>query len=69
MSFFGLQIGSPIAATSKPQQQQLTEAHNLIGWAIIVLAAGHAAAALYHHFRLKDQVLERMLPRGRVQIP
>jgi cytochrome b561 len=69
MSFFGLQIGSPIAATSKPQHQQLTEAHNLIGWAIIVLAAGHAAAALYHHFRLKDQVLERMLPRGRVQIP
>jgi cytochrome b561 len=39
--------------------------HNLNGWAIIILAAGHAAAALHHHYVLRDQVLSRMLPSVR----
>lgn len=30
-------------------------------WAILALL--HAAAALYHHYVLKDRVLVRMLPR------
>jgi len=38
------------------------EWHEKIGWAIIIVALGHAAAALYHHFVLKDRVLRRMLP-------
>jgi cytochrome b561 len=36
-----------------------------VGWAIIVLALGHALAALYHHYVLKDRVLGRMLPFAR----
>jgi len=32
---------------------------------IVILAAGHAAAALYHHYALKDRVLGRMLPLAR----
>ena len=36
--------------------------HEWIGWAIIILALIHALAALYHHYVLKDRVLERMLP-------
>jgi cytochrome b561 len=67
MSFFGIPIASPIAAMSRAQHHTLEERHNQIGWAIIVIAAGHAAAALYHHFKLKDRVLERMLPRGRLR--
>lgn len=38
--------------------------HNFIGWTIIVLVALHAAAALLHHYVLKDDVLRRMLPRS-----
>jgi cytochrome b561 len=67
MSFFGLPIPSPIPAMTRPQHELLQETHNIIGWAIIVIATGHAIAALYHHFGLKDRVLERMLPRGRVE--
>ena len=62
MNFFGLQIPGPFVGGGKQIAHQLEDIHNWVGWAIIVLAAGHAAAALYHHFVLKDRVLERMLP-------
>ena len=42
--------------------KQLMEAHSITAtillWAVIV----HAAAALYHHFIKKDNILQRMLP-------
>ncbi|WP_244808443.1 cytochrome b [Caballeronia zhejiangensis] len=62
MSFFGLPIKPPFAPFSKPAHHNVGEAHELAGWAIIVLAALHAAAALFHHFFLRDNVLVRMLP-------
>jgi cytochrome b561 len=62
MSFFGLQIPSPMATVSRAAHHQIGEAHDLIGWVIVVAAAGHAAAALYHHYIVKDNVLRRMLP-------
>ena len=36
--------------------------HGLLAYAAVLLAAGHAAAALRHHFLLRDDVLARMLP-------
>jgi cytochrome b561 len=42
--------------------------HELNGWAIVILAAGHAAAALFHHYVLRDPVLSRMLPSVRRQL-
>lgn len=66
MSFFGLLIPPPFAPMGRPTHHMLMERHEQLGWTIIVIAAGHAAAALYHHFVLKDRVLARMLPRGRV---
>jgi cytochrome b561 len=36
--------------------------HNYAAWTIIILAFGHAVAALTHHYLLKDNVLKRMLP-------
>ena len=66
MSFFGLLIPPPFAPMTRAEHHTLMERHNQIGWAIIVIAAGHAAAALYHHFVLRDRVLVRMLPRGRL---
>lgn len=62
MSFFGLLLPPPFSPFSKPAHHLVGELHNLNGWAIIILAAGHAAAALYHHYVLRDRVLSRMLP-------
>jgi cytochrome b561 len=64
MSFFGLQIPSPMAEVSKSTNDFIGDLHNWNGWLIIALASVHAAAALYHHLVLKDDVLRRMLPRG-----
>lgn len=67
MSFFGLQIPPPFAPFSKPAHHLVGEFHNWTGWTIIVLAFGHASAALYHHFFLRDDVLWRMLPGRRAR--
>ncbi|EJU11596.1 cytochrome B561 [Sphingomonas sp. LH128] len=37
------------------------EFHEIGGWVLLVLVLGHIAAALRHHFMLKDGVLRRML--------
>jgi cytochrome b561 len=37
------------------------EGHEVLGWLFVALIAVHVAAALRHHFLLKDRVLERML--------
>jgi len=31
----------------------------------VIIAFGHAIAALYHHYRLHDRVLGRMFPPAR----
>ena len=36
--------------------------HEILFWTLIVVAAGHAAFALAHHFKNRDNVLRRMLP-------
>lgn len=65
MVFFGLQIPPPFAPFSKPANEFVGDLHNWVGWVIIVLAAGHAFAALVHHYALRDDVLRRMLPGQR----
>jgi len=47
--------------TSQALGQSLLSAHKLAGDAIMWLAGVHAAAALFHHFVLKDKVLRSML--------
>ena len=65
MAFFGTGIPPMIGEMDRAFRRELREFHEWIGWAIIILAALHALAALYHHYVLKDRVLSRMLPRGR----
>lgn len=65
MSFFGLQIPSPMARVSRPVHEVMGDLHHWIGWTIVIVAAGHATAALFHHVVLKDNVLRRMLPGAR----
>ncbi|MCK0198096.1 cytochrome b [Ancylobacter sp. 6x-1] len=40
-------------------------AHEVIGYALLVLAAVHVGAALWHQFVLRDRLIERMLPARR----
>ena len=44
--------------------RDLGELHGLAGKALMIVAAGHAAIALVHHFVLKDGTLRRMLNPG-----
>jgi cytochrome b561 len=65
MSFFGLLIPPPFTSVSKAGHHQVQNLHEWIGWLIVILAAGHAFAALYHHYVMKDRVLTRMFPLAR----
>ena len=63
--FFGIPIPGPLEALDRPLRHEIREIHEKVGYAIVILAAGHALAALYHHYALKDRVLGRMLPWAR----
>lgn len=62
MEFFGTGIPPLIGEIARADRRFLRELHEWNGWGIIIIAGLHAAAALYHHYVLKDRVLERMLP-------
>lgn len=65
VEFFGLfGIPGPFGEMARPQRRLIHEVHEYVGWAIIIIAFGHALAALYHHYVLKDRVLRRMLPKS-----
>ncbi len=65
VAFFGLGIPSPLGTVDKATRHQLHNLHQWVGWGIVIIAAGHAFAALYHHYRLHDRVLGRMFPPAR----
>ena len=46
----------------KATKQLLGLAHEYLGHAIIIVAAVHALAGLYHHFVLRDGLMRRILP-------
>ncbi|HEY8025995.1 MAG TPA: cytochrome b [Burkholderiaceae bacterium] len=58
----GLQIPAMLGI-SHAVGETLAELHGWLGDLILWLAGVHAAAAIYHHFFLKDGVLVAMLPR------
>ena len=62
LSFFGLFTIPAAFDFSKDQRHLIGETHNYVAITIMVLAGVHAAAALFHHFWLRDDVLWRMLP-------
>jgi cytochrome b561 len=65
VAFFGIGIPGPFGALDRTSRHTLHDLHEKIGWGIIIIAAGHAAAALYHHYALHDRVLGRMFPPAR----
>ena len=58
---FGLfQLVMPLGGLIGPYAGLLKSAHESLGYGILLLAFVHAAAALGHHYVLKDDVLLRM---------
>jgi len=47
---------------NKALRETIGDLHALSANSLVILACLHAAAALFHRYRLKDQVLQRMLP-------
>lgn len=59
--FAGLQLPALIAE-NKPLAKQLHEIHETIGLVGYYLIGLHAAAALFHHYFMRDNTLRRMSP-------
>jgi cytochrome b561 len=64
VSYFGLFTLPDLVQPDKQLAKVLEEVHHWQFRGIVTLALLHISAALYHHFRLKDDVLRRMLPFG-----
>ncbi|MBT1121490.1 cytochrome b [Stutzerimonas nitrititolerans] len=60
--FFGLEL-PPLLPADRALAGQLKTVHELLGQAGYWLIGLHAAAALYHHYLRRDDVLQRMLPQ------
>jgi superoxide oxidase len=62
VSFFGFQLPQLIGASESVADwtQELHEGGGTVGYFLIGL---HAAAALFHHYVVRDNTLRRMLPR------
>ena len=55
-----------LLAKDKELGDLLRLVHESLNWILIGVVAGHAGAALMHHFVDRDDVLTRMLPFHRV---
>lgn len=62
--FWGLEL-PPLMGENKTLAGQIKELHALGGEIGLWLVGLHAAAALLHHYLLRDNTLRRMLPGGR----
>lgn len=63
LSFFGLAIASPFGPFSHATHEMLDNLHDFAAWSIMAIASVHACAALFHHYILRDGILQRMMPR------
>jgi cytochrome b561 len=62
LAIFGIGNVGPLLGESHDLGQSIAYVHTILGNAIIWLAGLHAAAALFHHFILRDNILTSMLP-------
>lgn len=63
LTLLGGAVVPPLVSKSHALGANLAELHTWLGDAILWVAGAHAAAGLFHHFVLKDDVLRAMLPR------
>jgi cytochrome b561 len=67
VSWFSLIQLPDLVAPSRPLYEAMHETHEILAWTLVGVAVLHAAAAIKHHFILKDDVLRRMLPFTRTR--
>jgi len=60
--WFGVLPLPDLLAKDKALGHLLAEVHEALNMGLLLLIAGHAAAALFHHVVHKDDTLRRMLP-------
>lgn len=65
VDFYFLGELPPVVGPDKVLAKQAMAAHELVGYLLLTLIALHAAAALFHHFVRRDNVLNAMLPHRR----
>jgi cytochrome b561 len=63
--FLGVAELPDLIPRSESRFQALIEIHMWLGYALLALALLHAAAALRHHFLVRDGTLRKMLPGTR----
>jgi cytochrome b561 len=66
LRWFGLVKLPAIASFDKEMKALARETHETLFYVLAVVVAVHAAAALWHHYRLKDRTLIRMLPESKI---
>ncbi len=64
LSLFGVIPLPDLSARDRDLADSLHDLHEGLAWALLALVAAHIAAALWHHFLLRDDVLRAMLPTG-----
>ncbi|MFS8063733.1 MAG: cytochrome b [Luteimonas sp.] len=69
MQWFGVVNLPALTGRSTALRELSGTWHELLFWALIVLALVHAAAAIHHHLFQHDATLARMLPRNWLRIP
>ena len=69
LQWFGLFNLPSIAARNDELHELAESVHEWLFWALVALAAAHAAAAVFHHLFQRDATLARMLPRGWLHAP
>jgi cytochrome b561 len=62
LKWFGLVRVPPLGEFDRALKAQALETHETLFWVLASVIALHAAAALWHHYRLRDRTLARMLP-------
>ena len=62
LTFLGNVRVGPLFSEAHAVGSAIASIHTWLGDAILWVAGGHAIAALYHHFILRDGVLRSMLP-------
>ena len=65
VTLFGWFQFPALVAENDALHEALEEVHEVLFCSLVTVAAVHIAAALYHHFMLKDSVLRRMSPFSR----
>jgi cytochrome b561 len=69
LKWFGLFKLPPLGEFDRALKAQANDAHEFAFWTLATLVAVHAAAALWHHYRVGDRTLARMWPWAEKDLP